>query len=347
MELLELRLSEITPLRESYISAMGDYRPGSAYTATSLIMPARQLQFQKRYSHLVSVKEILDNPAKLDAWLRNKVPSVEGTALHNFFEYQLKETPWKMGLREQRNWIVEYRARTEMKERTVSAQMDAFDIRTSALWDYKRQSIYARKVGGDKWTEKLHHYELQLNINAYLLGLEGLDVKSAYILAVYKDWQHRQAGYRGYPKEQFEVWSSEVWPKSQQEKYMNERLDYHIANESVEDDLLPECSKEDYWDRPSTHAVCKVGRDKALTLLTKEGSTFDAAVAYILKSSDKEALYIRRTVGSRTKCDSYCDYNTYCNQYKAYIDSPDKPGSISFYYGGKWNSTPKTKVKKK
>jgi hypothetical protein len=67
------------------------------------------------------------------------------------------------------------------------------------------------------------------------------------------------------------------------------------------------------WEKPTTYAVKKVGNKRATNVFnTKEEA--DVKMEDLGKGYEVE---IRK--GERTRCESYCLVNNWCNQYQTYL----------------------------
>ena len=328
MRLKPGRMVDIAPIKAALVDAAPSYNNrGSDYTATSLIRSPRQVQLGKRHGDKVGIK-LIEDPEVIDSAIVKRIASIEGTAVHDYFEHTLKETPWKMGTKRSRDWLVEHRFFDEIVGRRVSAQIDVYSFEHKILYDYKRQAAYVRSVGGEKWEDKLMDVEIQLNIGAYFARKEGLGVEGVACIPIYKDWNPRNTYNPNYPQTPIEQWDLRLWDMLEAEEFLYDTVNKHKMCEDLGDDDLPECSLKDCWERPAACAVMKYGRKTAITKNVPKGETWEAAVDFITKSKDKDSLYIRKTTEQRTKCAEFCDVNIFCNQYKKWLEGNAKPGAV-------------------
>jgi len=75
---------------------------------------------------------------------------------------------------------------------------------------------------------------------------------------------------------------------------------------------LPECTPEEMWEKPAVWAVTKIGGKRAHSLY----ETAEQAIAACTELGDKYEIVERK--GERTRCESYCAVNQWCNQYQSY-----------------------------
>lgn len=333
-------MSEIEPVVAAFKKSATSYSSGNSdFTATSLIRSPRQVQMKKMFSDCVQGLATIEDPKLLHEAMVKHIPSFEGTAVHDRFESLLKETPWNMGIKRSRDWLVEQRFFTDINGYRISGQIDVYSFVSKVLYDYKRQSTYVRSLlDNTKWLEKLKDYEVQLNVGAALMRLEGLEVLGVAAIPIYKDWMESKSKYdKMYPQQPIEQVDLPLWSQGEALDYLHDRVMYHAEWIGVAEVDLPDCEEHDLWLSPATWAVMKQGQKKALTLLKDKGSTLDAARDFILNSNDKDKLYLRETTANRRKCEGFCDYAPFCTSYKNWLEANPTPGSTAFYEGDQLN----------
>jgi hypothetical protein len=208
----------------------------------------------------------------------------------------------RMGMK---NSLQEERLQWEIAGKTVSGQLDHYDI-DKILWDYKVTTRFVL-IDGVK-----PEWEAQSNINSWLLENHNFEVKEAKICAIFRDWSKIQAARnKDYPKHQVAVLPVTLWHFNDVESYIKERIKLHELAESLPDSELPECTPEERWAKPTTWAVKKEGRKTAVRVL---GSRKDAE--QYMKEKDLDAKHsIEKRPGESTRCEYYCDVKDYCHQY--------------------------------
>jgi hypothetical protein len=77
-------------------------------------------------------------------------------------------------------------------------------------------------------------------------------------------------------------------------------------------DDLPDCTPDEMWEKPAVWAIRKVGGVRAKSL----HSTEEEAVG-ILEELGK-GYEMEHRPGERTRCENFCQVNTYCQQYRDY-----------------------------
>jgi len=232
--------------------------------------------------------------------------SVLGTAVHNMFEdYADGE------------YLSEERLYTEVKGWKISG---AIDIQKSekdgsiTIMDYKCTSVWSIIFGKSSW-------EKQLNFYAWLAQkCKGKKVNKLQILAVLRDWKQSEAEFKpDYPKQPIVVVDIPLWETSQQQEFVEQRVELHQQAEwdYLNGNPIAECTAEDMWLRPTKYAVMKKGRKRAIKLHDDE---VDA-------QNHVETLgaghLVEKRSGEAVRCEKYCPAATFCPQYQRSIDERD------------------------
>jgi hypothetical protein len=198
--------------------------------------------------------------------------------------------------------LVEKRFKARRLGKLIGGQIDLFANDT--LIDYKITSIWAAKDGVKP------EWEQQANINALLCRENGITVKAAQIIAIYRDWSvgaaRREADY---PKSQVQVFQVPLWLPERQEQFVLSRLSAHIA--AAVEGHLPDCTPLERWARPEVWAVMKEGNKRAIKLYNSMDSAMDLCV-----TSPK--FYVEHRPGVQTRCLDYCSVSEHCDWWKAY-----------------------------
>jgi len=230
-----------------------------------------------------------------------------GNAIHERIENSLKDNP---------EYMVERKITRCDKDRRTVAKFDAFHIPTGSLYDHKFTTTYIHgKEAKQEWVN-------QLNLNAFFIEEEGYPVKNAVINALYKDWRptaYKNAKAGAYPPCPAGLFYVPLWDQKTREKFYNDRLQKHIAAETIPDDGLPECTPEECWEDPGKVAVKRPGLKRAMKLCDSVGE----AEKYIEDFAVKNAtIEVRPSV--RRRCADYCPGAPYCNQYKKWKKENEK-----------------------
>jgi len=80
------------------------------------------------------------------------------------------------------------------------------------------------------------------------------------------------------------------------------------------DGELPDCTAEEMWEKPTVWAVRKTGNKRAHSLYETEALASSA----LAELGDKYEMEVRP--GERTRCTNFCPVNTWCQQYKQYVE---------------------------
>lgn len=268
--------------------------------------------YSKGKAHL-SATQLLNSPKivaltnKFDSELEqdasDMIWSIFGSAVHNFLEHGKDE-----------NHLVEERLHVEHDGWKISGAVDLQMVNDSGIdiRDYKTTSVWA------VMNEKIE-WELQLNVYAWLIEkVKKTPVTSLGIVAILRDWKAREKQQKeGYPEAPVKEVPIRLWTMEEREQYVSNRISAHSACEFELETggNLPDCSPDEMWEKPAVWAVRKTGNVRAKSLHDNEASALQA-----LEELGK-GYEIDFRAGERTRCESYCLVNTYCQQYRDYKES--------------------------
>ena len=269
--------------------------------------------YSKGKAHL-SATQLLNSPKivaltkkfeeELEQDVSDMVWSIFGTAIHGVLEHGKDD-----------NHIVEERLHTTFDGWRISGAIDLQIITgpdTVSIRDYKTTSAWA--VMNEKY-----EWEQQLNIYAWLVETVKLQiVDSVGIVAIIRDWSRRDAARNpDYPQSPVKEIPITLWPYQKREDFISERISKHSECEfhMETDEDLPPCTPEEMWEKPTTWALKKKGGVRAI----KVYETQEEAEAAL----DPKVHEIEVRLGSRTRCESFCPVNTYCQQWRDYQESKD------------------------
>jgi hypothetical protein len=283
------------------------YKKTGDYSVTDIISPPRIVHLRKRYG------DDVDQP------LSSVVPAMVGTAIHDYFEKYLKL--W-IAKHNYTDYVLEEEVATNVtmgkgETRKISGRydirdgLDLYDLKTCKTW----KLIF--DPGMIEWTE-------QQNLYNYLLWCNGVTLDSINVVAVYKDWQ---VGYalrdKSYPQEQIMEYKLNKWPMTDTKKFMWDKLKVLVANEDVEDGALPQCTREERWERFSgghqvEYAIMKSAKAKRAARVIK--TNLDDAYAWANAATGiTPDSFIEVRYAKRTRCEDYCAVNKHCKSYQQYI----------------------------
>jgi hypothetical protein len=268
--------------------------------------------YSKGKAHL-SATQLLNSPKivaltnKFDSELEqdasDMIWSIFGSAVHNFLEHGKDE-----------NHLVEERLHVEHDGWKISGAVDLQMVNDNGIdiRDYKTTSVWA------VMNEKIE-WELQLNVYAWLIEkVKKTPVTSLGIVAILRDWKAREKQQKeGYPEAPVKEVPIRLWTMEEREQYVSNRISAHSACEFELETggNLPDCSPDEMWEKPAVWAVRKTGNVRAKSLHDNEASALQA-----LEELGK-GYEIDFRAGERTRCESYCLVNTYCQQYRDYKES--------------------------
>lgn len=271
-------------LPQSLVNAVSTERhnaPGCV-SATTLLQGAKQIVLSDRHW------DELEDDASDRVW------AVFGTAVHRLLE---EANP---------NAFTEERFEWECGSKTVTGQVDLYDMERGEITDYKTASVW--KViykSFDDW-------RLQGLIYAFLLRKSGLEVGRCRFVALLKDWSKAEAARSaGYPKSPTFVFEFAVTDELLDGigDYIVKKVAQIEEAESLPDDEIPECSERERWAKPSSYAVMKEGRKTAVKVC---GSKEEAEA--IAAGTDKG--YVQERKGKSGRCEGYCLCRNFCSFYR-------------------------------
>ncbi len=270
------------------------YNPGKDnYSVTELISPPQIVQLKRRHWD------------KLEEDVTDRFWSFFGHMAHMVMEKNTDSG-------------TEKRLYAEVMGKTLSGQMDHHD--NGVITDYKVTSIWTVTYGDriPEWTD-------QLNCYAYLARVNGLIVTTLQIIVLLRDWSERS----GMPP--IQVIPIPLWSTGYAEVYVQQRMKYHLENETRADSELMPCMMEDTWEKPTTWAVMQRGKKRALRVLDGDEEAVNWCIGQGLAkyvgnypdNSDndlvfKKGYYIQERPGERTRCMSYCPVSGFCHQWRNY-----------------------------
>lgn len=255
----------------------------SDFTATSLISPPMIVRLRK------------ENDVEIDPI--TYLSSFTGTSIHNQIETALKDNP---------DYIIEKRFYTEVDGYKISGQIDLYEKSTKTLYDHKCTSIY--KITGDDHLD----YEAQLNINAYILQCNGIEVENLVISSFPQDWRNSEKKKEGYPQIRFKALPMQLWKLEQTVDFIRERIALHTQEK------VDICSARDRWKTEDKYAVLRNGRRTALKLHDTELDAYKH-VAQLGGSPH----FVQKREGYNRRCMEYCVVNKFCSFYNELVKEDD------------------------
>ncbi len=253
---------------------------------------------QKPVEDVIRVTSLIDSPyiraMVLENWdsleddLESRVWSIFGTAVHNLIE--------KFALPDE--GMHEHWTSSVIDRQVIAGTLDQFS--KGIIRDWKTTSVWSVIYGNPRW-------ELQLNVYAYLMRLNGHQVDGLEIVAFLKDWSRSKARLDpAYPQSPVVTVAIDLWPLEKQAEYIRERIKLHRQGK----DYI--CTPEDRWQKPTTYAVIKIGNKRA----TKVCDSMDQAEEFRLNQKDADKFDIVTREGVDSRCAEYCQVRAICTQKK-------------------------------
>jgi len=244
----------------------------------------------------ISCTKLIDSPQIAELWklhgkdvedeAMDRVWSAWGTAVHSIFEDANRANA---------DVLSEKRFISEYLGKTVSAQVDMYEMKTGVLSDIKTSGAY-KIIRGD-----YSAWESQLNTGAQIMRDNGFEINKLQIVALVKDWSaYKAKNERNYPANPVVVIDIPVWEPDTAKQYIEERVQIHFS------DAPKKCSDAERWVRPGRFAVHKKGRKSALRLVDSEEQAND----YIkwAKIEDDDKVYIEERKAQYVRCEGYCAF---------------------------------------
>ena len=191
---------------------------------------------------------------------------------------------------------------------TLSGTFDIYDKLKKELDDWKVTS--ASMV---MFPEFIQSRKTQLNIYKVMAEHNGLEVDSAKIRSVIKDWSKMKIlSNKDYPKIPYDELDVPLLEEEVVMKYLRKRVDLHQRAENGES--IP-CTPKDRWAKADTYAVKKKGLKKAKRVFDNKAM----AEKFMNENNfkfDKE-LYVEFRPSESFRCkNGYCPVSEVCPQYQ-------------------------------
>lgn len=275
-------------LPQSLVNAVTTERHNKedSVSATTLLQGVKQIILTARHWD-----EIEDD-------VSDRVWAVFGTAVHKLLE---EKNP---------NAFTEERFECKLGSKTVTGQVDLYDMEEKTITDYKTASVWKVKFKSfDDWKK-------QGLIYAWLLKKEGLEVKRCRFIAMLRDWTKGEAQRNmDYPQAQIYEYVFDVTEKDLREIeiFINDKVLQIIDDENKSDDEIAPCTGEERWETETKWKVKKDGRKTAVKVCSTEAE----ALNYISDNfNNDKSYYVEEVAGQSKRCTDYCLCNKFCNFYK-------------------------------
>ena len=273
------------------------YSKGKAHiSATEIINSPRIVQLKKKYW------DEIEQDASEMVW------SLFGSAVHNILEHGKGD-----------NHVVEERLHLEFEGWRISGAIDLQEVEpngTITISDYKVTGAWAVMNEKDDWHR-------QLNIYAWMVEkVKKVPVGKLQIIAIIRDWSARDAQTKeNYPNSPVATIDIPLWSFEEREKFMTKRIYEHgtALFEMETDGDLPDCTAEEMWEKKTSYALKKDGNVRAKSVHETQEAAEEALVKALGTAKKNEGFSIEIRQGERTRCKSYCQVASFCNQYQNYM----------------------------
>lgn len=266
---------------------------------------------------VIRVSELVDSPQirrlRLAHWdhlevpLTRLIPSLDGTAWHDFMEsHSALEAGEISEFRMFWNFDVDGR------QITLTGKIDLYMRDLFLLGDYKRIPSY-------KWVKNsFEEFEAKQNIYRQMLLREGHRVDRLILWCLIKDWSKwERMRSPDYPPSRLSIKELPIWTTEQTEQYIRQRLRLHFVEDAA-------CTPEERWQEPTVYALKKKDRKTAVKV---EASVVQLE-AYIAQKNetgkskivlDGVHYWIEERPGSCVRCGEWCDVNQFCPFYQSQV----------------------------
>lgn len=306
-------MDSIMPLYDAIQTHRYNYDSGDTdYSVTTLLSPPRVVHLKKRHEH------------KVDLFIEDLLYSWTGTASHNYMEDCLKEIVDGDG---KPKYKLEERLRVVINNRKISGAYDVLWKDKLSLWDMKNTSTW-KVIFGDK-----HEWAAQQNMYRYLYWIKYKElIKELHIIGMFRDWSmaNKMRGGKQYPEKPVVSYQLPLWDVQKTYDFMVDRVNVMIADEDKKDDDLTRCTHEDMWCSQDKVAVKTSRLKRALRVCDNMKAAKKWVSEYMAGPACKDKIdnivYDVRP-STRTRCESWCPVNVYCNQYHEYLKKLAMKGS--------------------
>lgn len=242
----------------------------------------------------LSVTKLIDSPqvnilrqaheAEITVDVTDMIPALMGQAIHLLLERAALPGA-----------LVEHRFFAEHQGWSISGQADWLHPQARTLIDYKVTTVY--KAKGDPAWDK------QLNVLRWLALQNEVEVDTAYICAIYRDWMPSKAATEaGYPPARAQLLPIPLWPMGETKAYVTRQVTAH-QQAALGQRVL--CTDEERWMTPAKWALMQHGRKRAIRLYDEEPKL----------SRLPEDQYVEYRPGTYNRCQKYCDVAQWCTQW--------------------------------
>jgi len=277
-------------LPQAFINALNleKHNEKGCYSATTLLKGACETILADRHFDEIEID------------VADCVWQIWGTAVHLIFE--------RAGI----EGFTEEKFSVPVSNSKVTGRVDLYDLENETVYDWKTASTW--KVQFNDFSD----WDKQGLIYAWLMKQNGLKVKEIKFVALLKD--HSKSKARKdfeYPQKPVVVHTVKVTEEALKEieAFINLKVRQFEVAETLVDEKLTPCTKEERWATEDKWAIMKAGRKTALKVCDSE----EEAKSLM---AEKGGTDIEFRPGENKKCiDGYCSCRNFCPFYKSLIEN--------------------------
>ncbi len=282
-----MKITNRLNLPEGFVKACSTaaHNAPGCVSATTLLKGTKEIILTRRHWD-----ELEDDVA-------DRVWAIFGSAVHSLMEVETPDT------------FVEEDVEAKVGNMMVTGRMDCYDPKNEILYDYKTASVW--KViykDFDDWKK-------QGLIYAWLLNKTGFNVKKCRFIAMLKDHSKSKAKFDAtYPQSPVYVYEFNVTESDLKdtETFIERKVAEIERCNDYPDDVIPCCTEDERWAKPTTYAVMKNGRKTALRVFNTR------AEADKLVAEQGAGCYVEERKGTDGKCQEYCTCREFCHYWKTF-----------------------------
>jgi hypothetical protein len=202
-------------------------------------------------------------------------------------------------------YIFEQVMRVEVSGWVLSGIFDLYDKETDTLYDYKITSVNTYLD-----PEARKKYYAQLNVYAWMLRKQGLNIKKASVVMILKDWtSYGVLRNRDYPACAMVEINIPLYADSKMEVYVKERVELHQRAEKG--DVIP-CTAKEKWSSSDVYKIKQHGLKRSIKNFEVEAH----AKEWVEKNKHiyTKPLMVEKTPGESKRCEMYCSVRHVCTQ---------------------------------
>jgi len=272
-------------LPQAFINALNleKHNEKGCYSATTLLKGACETILADRHFDEIEID------------VADCVWQIWGTAVHLIFE--------KAGI----EGFTEEKFSVPVSNSKVTGRVDLYDLENETVYDWKTASTW--KVQFNDFSD----WDKQGLIYAWLMKQNGLKVKEIKFVALLKDHSKSKARTSGeYPQKPVVVHTVKATEEALKEieAFINMKVRQFEVAETLVDEKLTPCTKEERWESPAKYAVMKTGRKTAIKL-------FDTKEEAEKNMVSIGGTYVEERKAESKKCHDYCNCKEFCPFWKS------------------------------